>query len=113
MEPGLPALTMIANRRRPGTTSRRNSSFLPLVSDIWFARPVTLPPGLARLATRPVPIGSFAAANTIGMTAVARFAARAWRGCRRNNDIDFEPDQLGRVFCVALAPSLCPTILDR
>jgi hypothetical protein len=42
----------------------------------WFARPVTLPPGRARLATRPVPTGSDTAANTIGMTAVACFAAR-------------------------------------
>jgi hypothetical protein len=42
-------------RPRPGTTSRKNFSFLPPVSDIWFARPVTLPPGRARLATSPVP----------------------------------------------------------
>jgi len=50
--------------------------FLPPVSDIWFDRPVTLPRGRARLATRPVPTGSDAAANTIGMSAVACFAAR-------------------------------------
>jgi hypothetical protein len=31
------------SKGKPGTTLRRNSSFLPLVSDIWFARPVTLP----------------------------------------------------------------------
>jgi len=36
---------------------------------------VTLPPGRARLATRPVPTGSDAAAKTIGMTDVACFAA--------------------------------------
>jgi hypothetical protein len=36
---------------------------------------VTLPPGHARLATRPVPTGSPAAAKTIGMAVVARFAA--------------------------------------
>jgi len=34
-----------------------------------------LPPGRARLATRPVATGSPAAANRIGMTAVARLAA--------------------------------------
>jgi hypothetical protein len=34
-----------------------------------------LPPGRARLATKPAPSGSFAAENTIGMTDVACFAA--------------------------------------
>ena len=31
-----------------------------------LAKMVTLPPGRERLATRPVPSGSFASANTIG-----------------------------------------------
>src|SRR5262249_2999341 len=35
-----------------------------------------LPPGRARLSTKPVPTGSDAAPNTIGMTVVACFAAR-------------------------------------
>ena len=38
-------------------------------------RPVTLPPGRARLATRPLPRGSATVANTIGMTEVDCFAA--------------------------------------
>src|SRR5262249_25826786 len=38
-------------------------------------RPVTLPPGRARLAIRPVPTGSPITAETIGMTPVACFAA--------------------------------------
>jgi hypothetical protein len=38
-------------------------------------RPVMLPPGRAKLATKPAPSGSFAAENTIGMTDVACFAA--------------------------------------
>ena len=42
----------------------------------WIDKPVTLPPGRARLATRPVPSGSCASAKTIGMTDVACFAAR-------------------------------------
>ena len=72
---GLPTLAMIANRRRPGTTSRKSSSRLPARSVDWIDRPVTLPPGRARLATRPVPTGSAAIAKTIGMTDVACFAA--------------------------------------
>src|SRR5262245_7278962 len=70
-----PGLTIIANRRRPGTTSRKSSSRLPARSIIWTDRPVTLPPGRARLATRPVPTGSAADAIMIGMTDVACFAA--------------------------------------
>ena len=66
---------MIANRRRPGTTSRKSSSRLPGRSADWFDRPVTLPPGRARLATRPVPTGSATDPKTIGMTDVACFAA--------------------------------------
>ena len=38
-------------------------------------RPAPRPPGRARLATRPAPTGSLLAANTIGMTDVARLAA--------------------------------------
>src|SRR5262249_18755042 len=41
----------------------------------WIDKPVMFPPGRASEATRPVPTGSPAAANTIGMTAVAFFAA--------------------------------------
>ena len=109
---GIAALAMIANRRRPGTTSRKSSSRLPAVSVAWIDRPVTLPPGRARLATRPVPTGSPAIAKTIGMTDVACFAASALR-FPRDNDIDLEPDELGRDLGEALAASLRPAILDR
>src|SRR6516225_3489808 len=64
---------MIANRRRRGTTSRKSSSRLAARSVAWPDRPVTLPPGRARLATKPPPTGSFAIAKTMGMTDVAFF----------------------------------------
>src|SRR5262249_8427821 len=64
-----------ASRRRPGTTSRKSSSRLPARSGVRTDRPVTLPPGRARLATRPVPTGSPITADTIGISAVACFAA--------------------------------------
>ena len=104
---------MIANRRRPGTTSRKSSSRLPARSGAWIDRPVTLPPGRARLATRPLPTGSPAIAKTIGMTEVACFAAIDRRGPARDDDIDLEPDELGRDLGEALAASLRPAILDR
>ena len=49
----LAAADKIATRRRPGTTSRRTSSRLPAASGDWLDRPVTLPPGRARLAVEP------------------------------------------------------------
>src|ERR1700757_199345 len=52
---GRASLPMIATRPRPGTTSRKSSSRLPARSVARVARPVTLPPGRARLATRPLP----------------------------------------------------------
>src|SRR5215475_1638640 len=58
-----------------GIISRKSSRRLPARSGIWADRPVTLPPGRARPATRLLPTGSATAANTIGMTDVAAFAA--------------------------------------
>ncbi len=72
---GPPTLPKIANRRRPGTTSRKSSSCLAARSVCWIDRPVMLPPGRASEATRPVPTGSPAAAKTMGMTGVACLAA--------------------------------------
>src|SRR5215510_7605572 len=67
-----------------------------------FDRPVTLPPGRASEATRPLPIGSPAVGKTIGMLDVAR----------SDNDIRLEPDKLGRDLGIALGASLAPTVLD-
>ena len=66
---------MIARLRSPGMSSRNSSSRLVAVSSCCIDRPVALPPGRARLATRPTATGSLAAANTIGMSEVACFAA--------------------------------------
>src|SRR6516162_7649413 len=111
MAAGLSALIRIANRRRLGTTSRKSSSRFPARSVNWTDRPVTLPPGRARLATMPVPTGSPAPAKTIGMSAVACFAARAGRV--PTVTIDLELDKLGRNLGEAFGASLGPAILDR
>src|SRR6516162_6986619 len=95
---GLLALPIIAKRRRPGTASRNSSILLPGRSVARTERPVTLPPGRASDATRPVPTGSPANAKTIGITDVVCFAA-ATSGV---------PDVLGRDLCGALGASLCP-----
>jgi hypothetical protein len=53
----------------------RSSNRLPMRSASIRAKPVTLPPGRARLATIPVAMGSMAATNTIGIVRVAFLAA--------------------------------------
>ena len=56
--------------------------------------PVRLPPGRARLATRPAPTGSPTIATTIGIVEVAFFAAGAPR-CRSLDHIDLAADEFG------------------
>ena len=110
---GVSTLPITASRCSPGTTSRSNSSRLPARSVCWFDRPVTLPPGRARLATIPVPTGSPAAAKTIGISDVAFFSGeRSRRSTRRDDDIDLEADKLGGELRVAFLASLRPTIFD-
>jgi hypothetical protein len=64
-----------ATRARRGTTSLRISRRFPLVSGDWLERPVMFPPGRARLATNPLPIGSLSQHITMGIVAVAACAA--------------------------------------
>ena len=71
----MPILAKIATVRRLGRISRNISMRLPAKSGVCIDRPVTLPPGRASEATRPVPTRSPAPAITIGMTFVAFFAA--------------------------------------
>jgi hypothetical protein len=48
-----------------------SSSHFPVMAGSRLAKPVVLPPGLARLATKPLPTGSSTLANTIGIVRVA------------------------------------------
>src|SRR5262245_35011328 len=63
---GLFALKSTATRAIPGTTSLSNSSRLPLRSTLFTLKPVTLPPGRARLGTRPECTGSAIRVITMG-----------------------------------------------
>ena len=71
-----------ADRRSPtraslGTASLSISSLLVFSSVPKLEKPVTLPPGRARLATKPAPTGSAEFVITMGMVVVALFAANA------------------------------------
>ena len=58
-----------------GTASLSISSLLVFSSTAKPDSPVTLPPGRARLVTKPAPTGSTAFVITMGMVLVAPFAA--------------------------------------
>ena len=73
----LVGLTRSATIFAVGTSSRSSSSRFGPSSVFKFATPVTLPPGRARLATSPATTGSDPIWKTMGIVAVAAFAASA------------------------------------
>src|SRR2546430_6967703 len=60
-----------------GTSSRNTPSCFAPSALLSWCTPVALPPGRAKLATRPTPTGSSGVLNTIGIVAVAAVAASA------------------------------------
>src|SRR5262249_826717 len=60
-----------ATRFTPGATSLSSSSNLAPQLNSVEVKPVALPPGRARLATKPLPTGSIVFANTMGMVRLA------------------------------------------
>src|SRR5215218_5419425 len=74
---GLVGLTRSTTAFAAGANSRSNSRRFRPSSVFRLVTPVTLPPGRARLATSPAAIGSLPIWNTIGIVAVAAFAASA------------------------------------
>jgi hypothetical protein len=78
--PGLSGFRRATTRETRGTASFSSSSRFPVSSADWLAKPVTFPPGLARLATRPFSSGSPQEPHTIGISRVAALAAKASAG---------------------------------
>jgi hypothetical protein len=66
---------MTAARVTHGAISLSSSSHFPAKPNSEVINPVVLPPGRARLATRPPPTGSVTLANTIGTLLVALCSA--------------------------------------
>ena len=75
--PDPPGCQRTATRRSDGTACLNSSRRLPTSSGRRSDRPVTLPPGCARLATMPLVTGSAAPMKTIGTRLVALPAAIA------------------------------------
>ena len=64
-----------ADTQRPGRISLRTCILLRLRSWVSKLKPVTLPPGRARLGTRPAPTASATRVITMGTVACGRLAA--------------------------------------
>ena len=64
-----------ATRFSAGAISLRSSNHFALMPYSNKTKPVALPPGRARLSTKPSPTGSTACANTIGTVRVAACSA--------------------------------------
>jgi hypothetical protein len=60
-----------AARVTRGATSLSSSSHFPLIPYSKIVNPVALPPGRAKLVTKPAPTGSMTCTNTIGRVRVA------------------------------------------
>ena len=69
--------TSTAARAALGTSSRINPSRFAVNSPTAKLTPVRLPPGRARLATRPSLVGSSPTTKTMGVVVLAAFAANA------------------------------------
>ena len=73
---------------------------------------MTLPPGRARLATKPAPTGSPAFAITMGMVVVALLAANAGRVPCGHDQINLKTNQVRRKLRQPLSLLLCKSVLD-
>ena len=62
-------------------------------------KPVALPPGRARLATKPAPTGSATVANTIGTCGSPAATPLSADGAGGEDDVGRERDQFRRVVC--------------
>src|SRR5262245_34992175 len=110
---GSAGLSRTATRLAVGTSSRRNSSRLAANSAEKKLTPVALPPGRARLATRPSPTGSSGTPNTIGIAVVARSRRHHSGRAERGDHLDLSANEVGCQNGQPLALVLGPAIFDR
>src|SRR6516162_151141 len=108
---GLFGLTRRAIRVASGTRSRSKPNRFPLSPAVRILMPVAFPPGWLRLLARPSLIGSSPAMKTMGIVAVACFAANEeGRGLAA---MTATANQVGRQFRQVVVATLRPTVLDH
>ena len=94
-------LNRSATRTVRGAISFNSSIHLPPTAGSLVVKPVMLPPGRARLAAKPLPIGSATTANTIGIVRVSRASAPVTGVVTTEDRVGSQIDQL---FCERLDP---------
>ena len=95
-----------------GTASLSISSLLVFSSVAKLESPVTLPPGRARLATKPAPTGSGVLIITMGMVVVAFLRRQRRRSSCGHDQINLKTNQVRRKLRQAVSFSLRKSILD-
>ena len=116
--PNWPIPAVMAGSRRtaarvtPGAICLSSSSHFPLMPYSNAVKPVALPPGRARLSTKPAPTGSGTITNTIGTVRVACSNGADGRAASGQDDVRRERDQFRRVFANALGIARGPAIVD-
>src|SRR5262249_30205466 len=108
---GLLGLTSTPKRSADGRSSRSNPNPFAPSSVIKKFTPVALPPGRAKLATRPSLTGSSLMLNTTGIVLVASFTASAATGLP--GVAITVSDQIGYQVRQPIVLALCEAILDR
>ncbi len=88
---GSTGLARTATLLSDGSISRNSSTHFPAASEPILDKPVIFPPGRARLATRPVPIGSHHENRNLTRRLLCRQGAWCEDG---SDDIDLETNQL-------------------
>src|SRR5262249_6330069 len=108
----LPGLTSTAIRTALGTSSCSSPSRLAPTSATKKLMPVALPPGRARLATKPSWTGSPPTPNTIGIVVDAALAASAAASGYRKN-CHTAKDEIGQERWQAIILAVQPVVLHR
>src|SRR5262245_63207030 len=86
---------MARARLTSGATSLSRSSHLPPIDGSWLAKPVMLPPGRAKLSTKPLPTGSPTPLNTIGTPPAIGLSVSSARFVNSHHHVRRPRHQLG------------------
>src|SRR5262245_31193656 len=99
---GFAAFRTTATRVTRGAISLSSSSHFALKANSKFMKPVVLPPGRARLATKALPTGSLTFANTIGTERFDCCNDATAGGARSQDYVRRERNQFRRVFALSI-----------
>src|SRR6516165_180681 len=102
---------MTAARVTRGAISLSSSNHFPLMPYSIEVKPVALPPGRPRLATKPPPTGSVTFTNTIG-TVRDTCCNGQGHSASGQDDIRRQRDQFRREFANVIGIACAPTVVD-